>query len=166
VHFRVACSSNPACRLPPVSNCSVAGNFGNAALTAKFSEGGQESVPQRDADLLHLWTVFERAAPGGAKAKALKQLQIETSKRAKVDGVVRDAVKHLLSQPAVLSILKAHPHPSSPWSPTISLSPCLLSSRKDPCPGWWYEEVPSPHPTTRKLPHTGVAPFSSALAGS
>jgi legumain len=82
------------------------GNFGNAGPAVDYSEGGQESVPQRDADLLHLWTEFQRAAPGARKASALAALQAETAKRAKVDADVRAAVKHLLSQPAVLSNLK------------------------------------------------------------
>lgn len=40
----------------------------------------QESVPQRDADLLHLWTVYTRApAAGGAKARALQAFQASAS---------------------------------------------------------------------------------------
>ena len=84
----------------------AAGGFSNDALTAGFSQGGQESINQRDADLLHLWTVFQRAAPGAPKADALAALTAETTKRAKTDADVRAAVAGLLQQPAVLLALQ------------------------------------------------------------
>lgn len=71
----------------------------NEALAGNVSGG---HIPQRDADLLHLWTVFQRAAPGAPKVEALAELNAETSKRSKVDAHVRGAVQDLLEQPAVL----------------------------------------------------------------
>ena len=56
----------------------------------------QNSVPQRDADLLHLWTAVERAAPGTEKAHALARLSAEASKRVVTDVSVRAAVHALL----------------------------------------------------------------------
>lgn len=61
---------------------------------------------QRDADLLHLWTEFQRAAPGAAKTRATEALQGEIANRAKVDADVRAAVVHLLGQPEFLSGLQ------------------------------------------------------------
>lgn len=83
-----------------------AGNFGNSALTAQYAHGGHESVLQRDGDLLHLQTVFQRAEPGLAKVKALKALNAETEKRARVDGAVRQAVRNFLGQPEFLLLLQ------------------------------------------------------------
>ena len=113
---------------PPVLSPSMrrarlsiaAGGFSNDALTAGFTQGGQESINQRDADLLHLWTVFQRAAPGAPKAAALAALTAETANRAKTDADVRATVAGLLQQPAVLLALQVascpaigaagHPH--------------------------------------------------------
>jgi legumain len=80
-------------------------NLSANSVAARFSDGGQQSVPQREADLLHLWTEHQRAAPGAAKAAALAALNAETSKRAKIDADVRSAMRDLLTHPAVLTTL-------------------------------------------------------------
>eukprot|EP00884_Botryococcus_braunii_P000248 jgi/Botrbrau1/10223/Bobra.0362s0013.1 len=67
-----------------------------------YSAGGMGSVPQRDADLLHLYTVFQRAPAGAAKVKALAALNQETGARAYVDKAVRDATTALLKSPPIL----------------------------------------------------------------
>lgn len=66
----------------------------------------QESILQRDADLLHLWTVYTRAAPGAPKAEALARFSEETSRRARVDGAVRAVSRDLLEQPSILVSLQ------------------------------------------------------------
>ena len=94
----------------------------NSDLTAQYAHGGHQSVPQRDADLLHLWTVYQRAAPGAAKAAALEALNAETDSRAKVDAAVRHAVKLFLGQPEFLATLKVQFAASPPKATQI----CLL----------------------------------------
>ena len=66
------------------------------------------------------------SASGGAKARALANLQAETSKRAKVDADVRAAVRHLLSQPTVLTTLQVAPNANPTLLSTPAL-PCHLS---------------------------------------
>ena len=61
---------------------------------------------QREADLLHLQTELQRAAPGQAKAEALEALTAETERRARVDGAVRDTIRNFLGQPDFLVLLK------------------------------------------------------------
>ena len=70
------------------------------------SPAAQNSVPQRDADLLHLWTMVERAAPGQAKASALARLSAEASKRVVTDAAVRSAVHALLHKRRTGSLLQ------------------------------------------------------------
>ncbi|CAK0784835.1 hypothetical protein CVIRNUC_008040 [Coccomyxa viridis] len=72
-----------------------------------FSEGGMGAVPQRDADLLHLWTAYTRAATPSKKAAALAALHAEVDKRDAVDSNIRSSVWALLQQPAVLAQLQA-----------------------------------------------------------
>ena len=74
-------------------------------FSVRFASGGQGAVLQRDADLLHLWTVFQRAQVGAKKTEAQAALTAEISKRSKVDREVREATRELLSQPAILSML-------------------------------------------------------------
>ena len=76
----------------------------NAAL---FAEGGMGAVPQREADLLHLWTAYERAADPVAKSGALAALDAAIDGRRRTDDAVRGAVWDLLRRPAVLSLLQA-----------------------------------------------------------
>ncbi|KAK9790770.1 hypothetical protein WJX73_004252 [Symbiochloris irregularis] len=81
---------------------------GNGADGGAAPPALQESVPQRDADLLHLWTVYTRApAAGGAKAKALQAFQAEVDRRATVDLAVRAAVGNLLSNATVMEMIQA-----------------------------------------------------------
>ena len=47
------------------------GANGAAVLAEAFAAGGQGAVPQRDADLLHLWTVFQHALAGTLAHSAL-----------------------------------------------------------------------------------------------
>lgn len=70
---------------------------------ALYASGGMGSVPQRDADLLHLYTAYQRAPAGSAKVRALEALNLETSARAFIDKAVRVATTVLLGSPAVLS---------------------------------------------------------------
>ena len=60
------------------------------------------AVPQRDADLLHLWTAYSRAGTPSEKAAALAALHAEVEKRDAVDSRIRASVWALLQQPAVL----------------------------------------------------------------
>ena len=66
----------------------------------------QESVPQRDADLLHLWTVYVRAPAGTPKAKALAAFRVEVDRRATVDAAVRQAVGRLLGNATVVNAMQ------------------------------------------------------------
>jgi hypothetical protein len=93
---------------PLAADCAGDGNLGNGL----FAEGGVGAVPQRDADLLHLYVAYQRAAAPAAKASALAALDAEVDRRRAVDGSVRAAVWALLQQPAVLAQLR------------VSLSPC------------------------------------------
>lgn len=77
-----------------------------------FSEGGMGAVPQRDADLLHLWTAYSRAGTPSEKAAGLAALHAEVEKRDAVDSHIRASVWALLQQPAVLAqlqVLSFHP---------------------------------------------------------
>ena len=71
-----------------------------------FSEGGMGAVPQRDADLLHLWTAYTRAETPTKKTAALAALHAEADKRDTVDSNIRSSVWALLQQPAVLAQLQ------------------------------------------------------------
>lgn len=87
-----------------------AGNYEGeleAGENALFAEGGMGAVPQRDADLLHLWAAYERAADPAAKSGALAALDAAVDARRGVDGAVRRAVWDLLRRPAVLALLQA-----------------------------------------------------------
>lgn len=64
------------------------------------------AVPQRDADLLHLWTAYSRAGTPSEKAAALAALHAEVDKRDRVDSTVRSSVWAMLQQPAVLAQLQ------------------------------------------------------------
>ncbi|KAK9806827.1 hypothetical protein WJX72_004028 [[Myrmecia] bisecta] len=71
------------------------------------ANGAMAAVPQRDADLLHLWTAFNRAATSGEKARAMAALDAEISSRARIDKGVRTAVADLLMQPEVMATMQA-----------------------------------------------------------
>ena len=75
-------------------------------FSVRYASGGQGSVHQRDADLLHLWAVFQRAPSGAQKVEAQAALSAEIAKRSKVDKDVRQAVRDLLSQPSVVATLQ------------------------------------------------------------
>lgn len=72
----------------------------------KHTNQVQQSVPQRDADLLHLWTVYLQAAAGAAKAQALASFNAEVGKRAHMDAAVRSLVQGLLSNVSVLTAIQ------------------------------------------------------------
>ena len=84
-----------------------------------FSEGGMGAVPQRDADLLHLWTAYTRAQTPSQKAAALAALHAEVDRRDAVDSNIRSAVWALLQQPAVLAQLQV-------LRPSCLVHPCML----------------------------------------
>lgn len=65
-----------------------------------------EAVPQRDADLLYLFTKYTRAE-GEAKVDALRELNAEVAKRAELDGSMRAAVRALLQRSNALGLLQA-----------------------------------------------------------
>lgn len=65
------------------------------------------ALPQRDADLAHLFHRYTAAAQGPAKAAALRELNVEVSRRAEVDAGVRAAVGHLLARTNALALLAA-----------------------------------------------------------
>ena len=89
-----------------------------------FSEGGMGAVPQRDADLLHLWTAYTRAATSSKKAAALAALHAEVDKRDAVDSNIRSSVWALLQQPAVLAQLQVR-RPSCPVQPCMLCAQCF-----------------------------------------
>ncbi|CAL8462896.1 g2430 [Coccomyxa elongata] len=78
----------------------------SAAANNPFADGGMGAVPQRDADLLHLYTAYQRAAGPAAKAAALAALDAEIDRRRATDNSIRSAVWDLLQQPAVLAQLQ------------------------------------------------------------
>ncbi|KAK9907315.1 hypothetical protein WJX75_001305 [Coccomyxa subellipsoidea] len=82
---------------------------GSGSLSASnnlFADGGMGAVPQRDADLLHLYTAYQRAATPADKTAALAVLDAEIDRRRAVDNGIRSAVWDLLQQPAVLTQLQ------------------------------------------------------------
>lgn len=105
---------------------SIAGDSDGNQLSEQYAHGGHQSVLQRDADLLHLQTEFERAAPGPAKVSALAAFNAEKNKRAGVDKAIRDAVRDFLSQPEFLILVQVAPFYSIPiQSPLHSPYPRL-----------------------------------------
>ncbi len=78
------------------------GSSGMYAANDLFADGGMGAVPQRDADLLHLYTAYQRADGPAAKAAALATLDAEIDRRRATDDSIRSAVWDLLQQPAVL----------------------------------------------------------------
>ena len=90
-----------------VDKCYLSATAGiEGAQNDLFSEGGMGTVPQRDADLLHLWTAYSRAGTPSEKAAALAALHAEVEKRDAVDSRIRASVWALLQQPAVVAILQ------------------------------------------------------------
>ena len=86
---------------------SSAGTRQQAAVNgAVRSWAPQGAVPQRDADLAHLWHKFASAPEGPAKAAALRQLSTETSSRSRVDAEVRASVQRLLDHTNALALLR------------------------------------------------------------
>lgn len=83
-----------------------AGTRNPAANAAAPTWAPQGAVPQRDADLAHLWHKFSTAPEGPAKAAALSQLSAETSARSRVDAAVRAAVQHLLDRTNAAALLR------------------------------------------------------------
>lgn len=81
---------------------------------ARYASGGMGSVPQRDADLLHLYTAYQRAPAGSKKVRALEALNLETSARASIDKAVRVATAALLGLPTVFSKIQVG-EVSSAW---------------------------------------------------
>ena len=82
------------------------------------------AVPQRDADLLHLWTAYTRAETPSKKAAALAALHAEVDSRNAVDSSIRSSVWALLQQPAVLAQLQVL-KPSCPVHPCMLCALCL-----------------------------------------
>ena len=86
------------------------------------------AVPQRDADLLHLWTAYSRAGTPSKKAAALSALDAEVDKRSRVDSTIRSSVWALLQQPAVLAQLQVLALITLHWAPFgFSLSYALYA---------------------------------------
>ena len=79
---------------------------GSNSLISSQLPVSPESVPQRDADLLHLWTVYMRAPAGTPKAKALAAFRAEVDRRATVDAAVRQAVSRLLGNATVVNAMQ------------------------------------------------------------
>lgn len=77
-----------------------------SASNTLFADGGMGAVPQRDADLLQLYTAYQRAATPADKTAALAVLDAEIDRRRAVDNGIRSAVWDLLQQPAVLTQLQ------------------------------------------------------------
>ena len=64
-----------------------------------------EAVPQRDADLLHLYTKYTRAT-GADKSAALRALDAEVAKRAALDRSMHAAVGALVQKTTLVSSLQ------------------------------------------------------------
>lgn len=87
--------------------------YGNTGARQQATANGavrswapQGAVPQRDADLAHLWHKFASSPEGPAKAAALSQLSAETSSRSRVDAEVRASVQRLLDHTNALALLR------------------------------------------------------------
>jgi legumain len=65
------------------------------------------SVPQREADLLPLWTALTAAASPSDKAQATAALEAELARRAAINRNVRAAVADMLMQPEVVATVEA-----------------------------------------------------------
>lgn len=83
------------------------------------------AVPQRDADLLHLWVAYQSAAKPAAKAAALAKLDAEIDRRRATDSSIRAAVWNLLQQPAVLVQLQV----CNDWHENHSRFPTFCTGR-------------------------------------
>ena len=55
---------------------------------------------QRDAELLHLWTEYQRANTSAARGRAQQALSSELGKRSAMEAAVQAAVLSLLREPA------------------------------------------------------------------
>lgn len=75
-------------------------------FSAKYEFGGQQSIDQRQAEILHLEYLVLHANSTEAKAQAQANLDAEISSRMRVDSSVRETTRLLLSQPSVTSILQ------------------------------------------------------------
>ena len=91
------------------------------------------AVPQRDADLLHLWTAYSRAGTPSEKAAALSALDAEVDKRDRVDSTIRSSVWALLQQPAVLAQLQV-PALFTPHSPPSKVHGHMHTISPQCCP--------------------------------
>jgi legumain len=83
------------------------GTVNGLGAEQQYANGGMGAVPQREADLLHLYTMVQRADSPAAKVQALEALHAETDKRLRIDKGIRNAVGQLLRRPAVLASFQA-----------------------------------------------------------
>lgn len=90
------------------------GTVNGLGAEQQFANGGMGAVPQREADLLHLYTAVQRADSPAAKVQALEALHAETDQRLRIDKGIRVAVGQLLRQPAVLSSFQVRQACTSP----------------------------------------------------
>lgn len=111
-----------------------------AAYTPPTTQG---SVPQRVADLLHLWTVYTEARPGGDKARALSVFSEEVNKRAATDAAVRGVVSTLLGNATVLGLIRVSTighldHIRESFCTTAKHDSCIQGTEvRHNVPCWW-----------------------------
>ncbi|KAK9819348.1 hypothetical protein WJX74_009216 [Apatococcus lobatus] len=72
-----------------------------------LENGGQQAIPQREADLVPLWAAVTRATSPSERQQAYAALASKLDERASLDAGVRAAVMAVLEQPEVTAVVKA-----------------------------------------------------------
>eukprot|EP00887_Chlorella_sp_A99_P007632 scaffold20.g7632.t1 len=97
-------AEEPAAEFLGEGNTGAHGANGADGAQAAWARVG--ALPQRDADLHHLYIRYTRAE-GAAKAAALRALDAEVSRRAGLDASVRASVTALLRSSCLLDLVRA-----------------------------------------------------------
>ncbi len=76
----------------------------------RLENGGHQAIPQREADLVPLWTAVTRATNVTARQTAYAALTAVLDERASLDAGVRAAVMDVLQQPRIASAIVVRLH--------------------------------------------------------
>ncbi|KAK9868632.1 hypothetical protein WJX84_003492 [Apatococcus fuscideae] len=72
----------------------------------RVENGGHQAIPQREADLVPLWTAVTKAVDTASRQKAYAALTAKLDERSHLDASVRDAVATVLLQPDIVEAVK------------------------------------------------------------
>ena len=79
-----------------------------------LENGDHQAIPQREADLVPLWTAVTRATNASARQTAYAALTAKLDERKSVDAGIRSAVLDVLQQPKIAQGISVSPWYSSP----------------------------------------------------